>query len=387
MIRSIFFIALTALMIAGLASPQLLLPLARHSANAQAAPALPISLDKSAIDAIKHSGTVPGELAYGTYLSGAHESGFSSANDWDETEDAQFNPTAGNTPDHHWVQTLDSTPVIFDLGSPSTMAVVFPVIDHGPMEPAPYEAFEFTVWGSNDPSASFPNSWTLATLSAAYEEGWVNTGSQRESDDFVSVWSFSGTFRYVAVYADRSVRITPDPWPQGGNDPSVCAGTGAFCSRDAEIDAVARPLGGLPQELVVNVALDVHPTSCPNPLNTNGPGTYPIAILGTASFDVHCIDVSSVKLEGVCPTRYAYADVATPFEPFTGKTQSLDCTTAGPDGFTDLTMKFDKQTLINALGPVSDRQVMVVHMTASLKQACGGGTINGQDVVIILKKK
>ncbi len=100
-------------------------------------------------------------------------------------------------------------------------------------------------------------------------------------------------------------------------------------------------------------AFDAHPTSCPNPLNRRSNGKFPAAILGSATLDVttlipetiqlyvqHCSGGPAIPI----PTMFAYEDVATPFA---GPT--CGCTTAGPDGYVDLVMKFDTQHLVNVL--------------------------------------
>lgn len=133
------------------------------------------------------------------------------------------------------------------------------------------------------------------------------------------------------------------------------------------------------------VPVDIKPTSCPNPLNTNNQGLLPVAILGTNNIDVTQIDVATVKLAGVSPLKSDLEDVATPFSPFTGKQDcNLDCTTAGPDGFLDLTLKFDAQAVIAALGAVTDGQCLVLKLTGNLLD---GSPIKGEDVVVIRKKK
>jgi hypothetical protein len=90
--------------------------------------------------------------------------------------------------------------------------------------------------------------------------------------------------------------------------------------------------------------LDIHPTSCPNPVNVKSKGVTPAAILGTEGFDVSEIDVSTLLLEGVAPIRHDYQDVATPFEG-----ELCDCTEEGPDGVMDLTLKFKTQELVAAI--------------------------------------
>ncbi len=133
----------------------------------------------------------------------------------------------------------------------------------------------------------------------------------------------------------------------------------------------------------IKVAVDIHPQSCPNPLNVGSQGVLPAAILGTATFDVTQMDVATVRLEGVPPLRSALEDVATPFVPFTGKKKDSDCTAEGPDGLLDLTLKFDTQAVVAALGPVTDGEVRVLKLTGTLLD---GTPIVGEDVVVILEK-
>ncbi|MEW5979973.1 MAG: hypothetical protein AB1898_29605 [Acidobacteriota bacterium] len=135
------------------------------------------------------------------------------------------------------------------------------------------------------------------------------------------------------------------------------------------------------------VPVDVKPTSCPNPLNTSDQGTLPVALLSTSVFDVTRVDVTTIKLEGVSPIRSALEDVGTPFLPFSGKKTISDCTTQGPDGFLDLTLKFDAQAVVATLGTVADGDVVVLKLTGKLLPAFGGADIEGEDVMIILKKK
>lgn len=109
---------------------------------------------------------------------------------------------------------------------------------------------------------------------------------------------------------------------------------------------------GPAQTLVVS--LDVKPGSCPNPLNLRAAGdagdnpkkggVLPVAVLGTADFDVRNVDVAALRLEGVEPLRYAYEDVATP-----AGGGDCDCTDRGPDGHEDLTLKFRKSEIASAL--------------------------------------
>ena len=132
----------------------------------------------------------------------------------------------------------------------------------------------------------------------------------------------------------------------------------------------------------VDVPFDVHPTSCPNPLTPtpNDNQVMPAAILGTGSLNVHDIDPASVRLEGVPALRWSYEDVATPYMPLTGKSKCWECTTAGSDGFTDLTLKFNPAAVKAALGDLTNGQCVVVHLTG---MKFDGTLIKGEDVMIV----
>src|SRR4030043_264286 len=89
-----------------------------------------------------------------------------------------------------------------------------------------------------------------------------------------------------------------------------------------------------PPPPVITVAVDIKPMSWPNPLNVRDKGLLPVAILGTEDFDVTQIDPATILLEGVSPLRWALQDVGTEGDPL-----------LGPDGFIDLTLKFDAQAM------------------------------------------
>lgn len=103
----------------------------------------------------------------------------------------------------------------------------------------------------------------------------------------------------------------------------------------------------------LSVTLDIKPGSCPNLLNgigrNKGKAVLPVAILGTDDLDVHEIDPETVVLEGVSPLRWSYEDVSTPVDK---DNDSCACTEDGPDVYEDLTLKFDRQAIIECLMPV-----------------------------------
>lgn len=125
------------------------------------------------------------------------------------------------------------------------------------------------------------------------------------------------------------------------------------------------------------VSLDLHPRSCPNPMNRNANGVYPSAILGSASFDVTTIVPGSVRLwlfncaaGPAIPiqTMFQYSDVAAPY---TGGVECA-CTTAGPDGFVDLTFKMNRQEMIQALNLSSfpSMSYVKIFVTGDLTNGC-----------------
>ena len=137
--------------------------------------------------------------------------------------------------------------------------------------------------------------------------------------------------------------------------------------------------------------LDVKPTSCPNPLNVmavDGSPTdvklkddvLPVAVLGTSTFNVADIDVSTILLEGFAPIRFDYEDVSAPVV----DGDACECTTDGPDMYLDLSLKFSKGDVAGMLGVVQDRDVVPLTLTALLND---GNIIEGIDCVRIILRE
>jgi hypothetical protein len=131
------------------------------------------------------------------------------------------------------------------------------------------------------------------------------------------------------------------------------------------------------------VDFDIKPTSCPNPLNVRSGGVLPTAILGTDEFNVSDIDPATVLLEGVAPLRWEFEDVTAPVDP---REDTCDCTTEGADGFMDMTFKFRKEEIIDALeaqGPLVDGEFVVLTITG---MTFAGEPFVGHDCVLIRDK-
>ena len=133
--------------------------------------------------------------------------------------------------------------------------------------------------------------------------------------------------------------------------------------------------------------IDIKPTSCPNPANvsTKGNGVLPVAIVSSADFDATQVDPVTVLLEGVAPLRWNIEDVTTPFDidPDAGNA-CMECSTSGPDGLNDLTLKFKQKDVYNAIGDVYNRECKTLRLTGQLYS---GELIVGEDNVVILKNE
>jgi hypothetical protein len=128
-----------------------------------------------------------------------------------------------------------------------------------------------------------------------------------------------------------------------------------------------------------DVPVDINPRSCPNRLNLVSKCVLPVAILGTADFDVKTIDPTTVNLKGVAPLRWSLKDVATPYEPFAGKTDIYQCNTLGPDRNLDLMLMFDTEEVAAAIG---DFDVVILELSGQLRD---GTEIKGEDSAFIIR--
>jgi len=127
---------------------------------------------------------------------------------------------------------------------------------------------------------------------------------------------------------------------------------------------------------------DIKPTSCRNPFNMRATGVLPVAILGTATFDVTLIDPVTVIARGGEPTPVVARRRGDALRALPGQGRPYDCTTLGPDGYLDMTFKFNHQQVAAALGPVAPGDVIVVPLDGYLFD---GTYIFGEDVIVILE--
>jgi hypothetical protein len=134
---------------------------------------------------------------------------------------------------------------------------------------------------------------------------------------------------------------------------------------------------------IIEVGFDIKPTSCPNPVNRDSKGVIPMAILGSDDFDVGDIDRSTINIEGISPVKTGYEDVATPYEPGPdGLVDQMNCTTEGPDGYTDLIMHFKTSEIATLLEGLNKKDVFVLTIQGEMED---GRVFRGEDIIVIVK--
>lgn len=133
-------------------------------------------------------------------------------------------------------------------------------------------------------------------------------------------------------------------------------------------------------ELISPMAFDVKPGSCPNPVNIKEKGVFPAAILGSSVLDVNDIDPTSLQLNGASAKAYQIEDVA---GPYTGD-EACGCTTDGPDGYLDMTLKFKAEVVTATLMPASFKEQKTLTLTGNMLD---GRPFTASDCVVIVGYK
>ncbi|MHC4844259.1 MAG: hypothetical protein ACYTEE_10695 [Planctomycetota bacterium] len=226
--------------------------------------------------------------------------------------------------------------------------------------------------------------WEIETVD--YGEGYWGTGHDTSialdagDHPHISYWDMhNGDLKYAAFNGSTWDIQTIDSTGDVGRDTSIALDADDnphisyqdWSNKDLKY-AYAGP------EIEV-VTLDIKPTSCPNPLNTKSKGVLPVAILGSEDVNVLEIIPTSIELGGVGALRNAYEDVASP----ASDTNDCNCTTDGPDGFLDLTLKFKAQDIVEAMCEANDGDILPLLLTGELFD---GTPIEGVDCVLIKGK-
>lgn len=148
----------------------------------------------------------------------------------------------------------------------------------------------------------------------------------------LSVQSQQGQTLYTGTLSNFTGEATlplsaPIPLPRGAQTDLTF--TVAF-DRDADNMYQARTLHAdislVASQLIVPMIIDVHPSSWPNPINPGSRGTIPVAVNGSAMFNVRTLNWESARFgPGQAePLRHSYEDW-------------------NHDGYPDLMLKFDNR--------------------------------------------
>jgi len=226
----------------------------------------------------------------------------------------------------------------------------------------------------NPPNATVPSNYTDGTLLlSGYFTSFrtqTNNFSQFSVGNAEGVMFFSGG-SLLSVWTNNVGGECPGLFNGGTTWNASVVPAGYLFRHDGKLDLNCPDVGDL----------DIHPTSCPNPINSNGKGLTPVALLGSENFDISKVELSSLRLEGLAPESIALGDVSRPVE---GRDDVCDCTTEGPDGWDDLLLKFDTQKLAGLLEPVKPGETRVLTLTGNLYNGGFIQTFEASDCVKLI---
>jgi hypothetical protein len=185
----------------------------------------------------------------------------------------------------------------------------------------------------------------------------------------------------VGVYAFAV--NTAGPYMVGITEPAGYALTTANPVDITVTDADVQVDFGL--HMYMDTPVDVKPGSDVNPVNLRSNGVLPVAVLGSADFDVTTIDPSTILLNGVAPLRWSIADVCgpspypqDPAAPMMDDNEDMEM----PDGYDDLTLKFSTPEIAASLGEVARGDIVTLYFSA---ETTGGITLTGEEDIRIVQ--
>src|SRR6478672_3653443 len=120
------------------------------------------------------------------------------------TTDSTTNPTAGFTPDYHFLGSAGTSPATSPIWTFASKALQFShysTIDHPPL---PNEALEASLWGSGDGGST----WSLGKVAEVYELGWDANGLP---DDGATRWTFSSPVNMISVQVGLTQGVVGSP--------------------------------------------------------------------------------------------------------------------------------------------------------------------------------
>jgi hypothetical protein len=129
----------------------------------------------------------------------------------------------------------------------------------------------------------------------------------------------------------------------------------------------------------VTVNINVHPNSDPNPLNLYSGGTTPVAIFGSADFDVTLIDLSTLRFGDSAVKVVGKADRSLcSYEDIGSYNPTMFDKLGGPDGYTDLVCHF----VTADIGDLEAGEGITITVMGELTD---GTDFEGSDVVKVVK--
>jgi hypothetical protein len=126
------------------------------------------------------------------------------------------------------------------------------------------------------------------------------------------------------------------------------------------------------------------PWSCPNEMLNHDKcvtnGMVSAAVLGTGEFDVWDVDPTTCTLEGVANNgNWATVDVSRPYVGVLADENS--CTSAGPDGYLDLTLEFDAGLMAAAFAGWPYGSLVKPQLVCTLTS---GAVFTSEDIVMLV---
>jgi len=164
----------------------------------------------------------------------------------------------------------------------------------------------------------------------------------------------------VTATDNEDVTLTPSCSPPSGSVFGITT-TIVNCSvTDSGGNTVS---GSFTVTVVLVVSVDIKPGSTTNPLNLNGNGNVPVAILGNSGLNVSAINVASVSINGAAPTHDGHIE------------------DVNDDGFADLVVHFREGELGIPLDTPAN-SILTLELTGELNDAAAT-PFSGQDNVRI----
>ncbi|WP_069661239.1 hypothetical protein [Arcticibacter eurypsychrophilus] len=137
------------------------------------------------------------------------------------------------------------------------------------------------------------------------------------------------------------------------------------------------PKGAAPGK-IIKVPFDYRPLVCPNLTEGFIAGFDETAILGTSTFNVNEVDLTSIKLNGIPIEKSSIRDISAPYK---GTVSGCGtCSNLPADGIKDLVMSFNRRQVLATFQAYNARCIKVT-LTGKLLPQYGSTPIEGSDYI------